>query len=478
MEIVSNTAPAPQCIFISHATPVDNEITQWLGLRLMREGYDVWFDTERLLVGDDFWREIEDQIRNKAVKFILVLTKTSITREGVLQEIAVAKKIAKVRGPRFILPIRADDLSFDDIPIEVNRLDVADFSHSWSFGLSRLLKILEEDKIPRTIDAGPATAADRWKSSHKEAEYLSQSREEYSSNRFIVTEMPKRISFHRLDALSPFEKKKFRPTFPTYSLGDLFISFASADDLTTSFAQADAKLGISFSVRLTNFISEGVPTQNISSQNAKNILTYLMREGFHSKLAAAGLQKYELSSGGCYYWFSESIIAPRKQVQFVRPNKTKGGRSLVGSKILKDRTGTALGTQGWHFGLQVLPFTWPAFGFHIRSHVAFTSNSSVISDHAKQHRLRRRECKLWFNDRWSDMLMAALSQLSNGERHLDIPLGTKAAMLLNTIPECFLSPVTFTWEKEGESPPCLPDDDQHEVVLESEDEEDEDDVDE
>jgi len=29
----------PQSIFISHATPADNEIARWLALRLMREGY-------------------------------------------------------------------------------------------------------------------------------------------------------------------------------------------------------------------------------------------------------------------------------------------------------------------------------------------------------------------------------------------------------------------------------------------------------
>ena len=214
METLANIPP--HCLFISHATPADNEITQWLGLRLMREGYAVWFDTERLLVGDDFWREIENQIRNKSAKFILVLSKTAVTREGVLQEIAVAKKVAKIRPPRFILPVRADDLSFDDIPIEVNRLDVADFSKSWSFGLSRLLKILEEDKVPCTPGEGPQAAADRWRADHKEPECVTQEREEYSSNRFTLSQAPKRISFHRLADLSPFDKTKFKAEHATY----------------------------------------------------------------------------------------------------------------------------------------------------------------------------------------------------------------------------------------------------------------------
>jgi hypothetical protein len=332
MEAAAESA-TPRCLFISHATPADNEITQWLGLRLMREGYAVWFDTERLLVGDDFWREIENQIRSKAAKFILVLSKTSITRPGVLKEIAVAEKVAKRMGPRFILPIRADELSFDDIPIEVNRLNVEDFSKSWSFGLSRLLKILEEDKVPRSPEDGPQIAADRWRADHKEPDCVTQEREEYSSNRFTLTQTPKRIFFHRLADLSPFEKTKFKAGFPTYKTGEFFVSFASVDDLAPSFEKADAKLGTSFSVKLGNFISEGLPTQKIQPREAQNIVTYLMREAFHAKLDALGLQRYDLSGKGCYYWFPESVIRARKQAHFIRPNKTTGGRALVGGRF-------------------------------------------------------------------------------------------------------------------------------------------------
>ncbi|HSI15800.1 MAG TPA: toll/interleukin-1 receptor domain-containing protein [Chthoniobacter sp.] len=476
METLANIPP--HCLFISHATPADNEITQWLGLRLMREGYAVWFDTERLLVGDDFWREIENQIRNKSAKFILVLSKTAVTREGVLQEIAVAKKVAKIRPPRFILPVRADDLSFDDIPIEVNRLDVADFSKSWSFGLSRLLKILEEDKVPCTPGEGPQAAADRWRADHKEPECVTQEREEYSSNRFTLSQAPKRISFHRLADLSPFDKTKFKAEHPTYKTGEFFVSFASAGDLAPSFAKADATLGSSFAVRLGDFLSEGLPAKNIKPREAQNIVTYLMREAFHTKLQSLGMQRYDLSGKGCYYWFPESMIAPRKQVHFTRHNKTTGGRSLVGSKNVKDRTGTVLGKQGWHFGIEVIPFTWPILGFHVRSHVAFTSNGVVIADSAKQHKLRRRECKVWFNDRWADMLLAAMSQLSGGEHHLDLPLGTGAFFRLGTMPESFISPVRFAWEKDGELPPYQPDEEPADVVVDDDDDDDEEDVDE
>lgn len=149
-------ADSPQSIFISHAaSPEDTELTRWLALRLMREGYSVWCDVECLRVGDDFWREIEGEIRTKVFKFVLVLSKTSITRQGVLNELGIAAKIAKHRGKRFILPVRADDLPYEDFPIEANRLDAADFSKSWSAGLARLLQILTDDGVPKK-EGGPA----------------------------------------------------------------------------------------------------------------------------------------------------------------------------------------------------------------------------------------------------------------------------------------------------------------------------------
>ena len=42
MEIITNKLK--DTIFISHATPEDNEIAIWLASRLENAGYNVWFD--------------------------------------------------------------------------------------------------------------------------------------------------------------------------------------------------------------------------------------------------------------------------------------------------------------------------------------------------------------------------------------------------------------------------------------------------
>ncbi len=127
-------------IFISHATPDDNEFAAWLATKLELHGYDVWVDINELNPAADFWKTIESTIRNEAVKFLFVATKisTSGTRDGVIKELAVADQIRKNIDPEFIVPLRADDVSYGDFSVEIIRLNAIDFYDNWATGLIKL----------------------------------------------------------------------------------------------------------------------------------------------------------------------------------------------------------------------------------------------------------------------------------------------------------------------------------------------------
>ena len=64
-------------IFISHASPVDNDFTKWLALKLIGLGYNVWCDILFLDKGVDTWRDIEPEIRENACRFLVALSTTS-----------------------------------------------------------------------------------------------------------------------------------------------------------------------------------------------------------------------------------------------------------------------------------------------------------------------------------------------------------------------------------------------------------------
>jgi hypothetical protein len=83
-----------QALFISHASPEDNAFTIWLGAKLAAAGYEVWADVLRLTGGDDWQRKLEDALRNRACKVLLVANQKSVEKQGVRNEIQIASDVA------------------------------------------------------------------------------------------------------------------------------------------------------------------------------------------------------------------------------------------------------------------------------------------------------------------------------------------------------------------------------------------------
>jgi len=102
--------------------------------------------------GADFWSRIEREIREHSCKFLIVSSAVSNQREGVLKELAVAAKVKKkLEDETFIIPLAIDDsLSYDDINIEIVRLNAIDFKKSWATGLQDLLEALEKQNTPKS----------------------------------------------------------------------------------------------------------------------------------------------------------------------------------------------------------------------------------------------------------------------------------------------------------------------------------------
>jgi len=71
-----------QALFISHASPEDNAFTIWLGAKLAAAGYEVWADVLRLTGGDDWQRKLEDALRNRACKVLLVANQKSVEKQA------------------------------------------------------------------------------------------------------------------------------------------------------------------------------------------------------------------------------------------------------------------------------------------------------------------------------------------------------------------------------------------------------------
>jgi TIR domain-containing protein len=181
-----------EALFVSHASPEDNAFTLWLGAKLTAVGYEVFADVLRLRGGHDWERILENAIREKAAKVLLVATPHGVQKQGVRNEIALATQTAeKIGDNQFIVPLR---LAPFDAPLQIAHAQYIDFSKGWAQGLSELLSLLTEVRIPR---AGGAANAGLWQGVQlKDARSVATAPERLVSNWLAVDALPARILFY------------------------------------------------------------------------------------------------------------------------------------------------------------------------------------------------------------------------------------------------------------------------------------------
>lgn len=149
----TKVGPTRDLVFISHANPEDNEIALWLSARLAASGYQVWSDVTRLLGGEIIWDTIEEAIRKRAAKVLVVLSKRGHQKPGLLDEVNVAVATERSEGlTRFVIPVRVDELPFGEIRANLARKNVIDGSANLAGALARILAILLEDHVPGDLN--------------------------------------------------------------------------------------------------------------------------------------------------------------------------------------------------------------------------------------------------------------------------------------------------------------------------------------
>ena len=92
-------------IFISKATPDDDDFALWLAPRLEAAGYVVFADILCLQAGDRWRKELTETLQNRAVKMLLCCQDSTLAKNGVQEEIGIAEDLARdLSDPRFIIP--------------------------------------------------------------------------------------------------------------------------------------------------------------------------------------------------------------------------------------------------------------------------------------------------------------------------------------------------------------------------------------
>lgn len=138
--------PPRTVLFVSKATPGDDEFVLWLAPRLEAAGYKVFADLLSLEGGERWRKYITGTLETRTVKMLLCCRNSTLASDGVQEEIGIAGDLSKELGDRrFIIPLRLEP--FRKV-FGMGELQYVDFVRGWAEGLSKLLGTLKRQKVP------------------------------------------------------------------------------------------------------------------------------------------------------------------------------------------------------------------------------------------------------------------------------------------------------------------------------------------
>jgi hypothetical protein len=398
-------------VFVSHANPEDNEIASWVSARLAAHGYKVWSDVTRLIGGELIWDTIEQAIRERAAKVIVLLSKRGHQKPGLLDEVNVAVATERAEGiERFVVPVRIDDLPFSAVRANLARKNIVDGSINLADAFHAILKILRGDGVPcsgEVFDIGdwantalPSSLDTQWT-------LLFENRVEIKCWPNVIRKFRNSLS----DADPPFINQ-------LVSGGN--VTFESWASVSGSFGGHVDKAGE------TLLTIADWPASNelvfLDRSEMQQALASLARQAWDRYCASIGMSSYSLANRSIC-WFLRKGPQPGNRVRFRDHLGVERTKALVG---FSPRRGVY-----WHFAIEARPNIGDR-SIRLVPHVVF-SNDGIrpIAEIEAQHSLRRGFCRNWWNARWRDLLIAALTHMANGGDSIRLPVSAVDAITIS-----------------------------------------------
>jgi hypothetical protein len=421
-----------EVIFISHAKPEDNHLVLWLGSRLVGEGYKPWAELLHLDGGSPFWADIEQLIRNSAVRVISLVSKHSILpdRRGFRNELSIADAVGrKLENSKFLIPIRVDDTPEHDFPAQLHQLHALDFSKGWGAGYVELLQTLERSNIPRdpAVESG---AFAQWRSAHALLPAMvTETPETAVSNLLSVTRMPPLVSLYSFEGNRDSFPAAMKETgIPHSHFHRLVISLSGAEGIAELLPETHAvKLDSEHAV--VDFLAgpTGAETRPMRT-DARNKVTALLREHVEAHLRARGLVEFDASGQRAFY-FPKNLLE-KDRVAYNTAWKTTTRKNVVGRS-------EKLGVY-WHLAMKVNVVVGDDTLVRFKPYICWSEDGQKAIEAGKRTAaLRKRFCKNWWNPHWRALQEAFVAFLADGGPEIVIDLGGGRHMALSSSLETF-----------------------------------------
>lgn len=425
-------------LFISHATPEDNDFVRWLGAKLTALGYEVWADVMRLRGGCDWSRELEEALRHRTAKVLVVCTPTGLDKDGVRSEIEIASGLRKQLGDRdFIIPLRLESY---EAPIRIAQAQYVDFKGAWARGFAELADLLSQFPSLRK-EPGRSTEAWLW-AQRDGATRLVERRERLTSNWLTLRSLPEMLRYCEPPTgyqTERFQHRNLHP-WPVVPFRSGVLTFASPD--SEGMLGQEILARVITETKTESFLDHGWEQLGIAWHEAQKIFADLANQALEKMFHEKGLSFSEGSSGR-RWWYGNVKTTPLSQIGFDWRHQ-KGRRQIVGKS---DKRAVF-----WHYAVSGQIRTTPVRHARISASLIFSDNGmDALKDTRKAHRLRRSFAKTWRNARWRDMMLAFLWWTADGKDALAVPVANGRTIVLSLPPASFSSPVSVL--HDGEDPP-------------------------
>lgn len=402
-------------IFISHANPADNDFAAWLGSRLSSTGYEVWADLLNLRGGSKHWKEIEETIRTRAVKVLVVTSRCSREAEGVENEINIAKGIEKeLRLENFIIQLKIDDLPYTQLPPALNNRLAISFKGDWGEGLRKLIKQFDDEKISRRY-SNQATIELFSTVLHEKSDVITSATEPSFAS-WLPIDLPKSLHVYTFPGTAKLaENMLLTAGIPAYSFSNTLISFALPESVAYGLGEQVTNMrhvtaGTDAWLRETSFADF-----SIQRTDRRRAFSGLLNSLWEIGLREAGFVPLLLSQERAFFVPSREKLSIKQSYTDPMGRRTRP-ITLVGVR----KKGSGL----WHAAISARAALSPFPLYSVRLHVAFTDDGETpLADGMRAFRLRRSFCKLFWNDRWRRIYFALLARLSEANGKIILRTG-------------------------------------------------------
>lgn len=422
-----------ETIFISKATPGDDQFVLWLAPRLEAAGFKVFADIFDLDAGDEWRGKLTAALQTQAIKMLLCCSDETLAKRGVREEIAIAEDLTKqLQDPNFIIPLKVR--TFKKL-FGIGGLQYVDFECGWAKGLANLLNSLEKQRVPKA--GGGIIQAEWYAYLRRRAVEIETAPEVLTSNWLRIMGMPDKLN-HLIPQNRANEAllRKLGASFefPMVEFGGGFLSFASALDLVEHFEQVGPfRTERQFDV--LDFLEKGSLIAGVESRDAKSMMVNLLRQAWEKHCIREGFLAHKFSSGISFH-AGEGKLRLKQRVSWGRQGERRNSmlRGVARKKI-------------WEYGVSVIPSLFPYPHMRLKGRVLFSDISErskpiAIPDKKTQFRLRRSVCSGWRNKAWHGRVMAFMELLAGDSPYISLAVGNGDRITLDAMPIQFTAPVT------------------------------------